>query len=70
MEYPGLRGGLSVAIIGEEGALYEGSHRTANGTEIIPGTRVAVGLVPGDISDTEDARNIDSHIHLGISYLT
>ena len=64
---PALRGGLSIAIIGDDGVRYYGSHLSAIQTGIRPGIRVAAGQVLGFIGHTGDARNTDSHLHFGIS---
>jgi len=65
---PAVRGGLSVAIIGDDGMRYYGSHLSKIQPGIRPGVRVAGGQVLGYIGHTGDARNTDSHLHFGISY--
>ena len=65
---PASRGGLSVAIIGEDGMRYYGSHLSKIQAGIRPGVRVTAGQVLGYIGHTGDARNTDSHLHFGISY--
>lgn len=62
-----LRGGLCVAIIGDDGVRYYGSHLSAIGVGISPGVRVTAGQVLGYVGHTGNARNTDSHVHFGIS---
>ena len=64
------RGGLSVAIIGDDGVRYYGSHLSQVADGIKPGVRVAVGQVLGLTGKSGDARNTDSHLHFGISHPT
>ena len=65
---PATRGGLSIAIIGDDGVRYYGSHLSKIQAGIGPGVRVAAGQVLGYIGHTGDARNTDSHLHFGISH--
>jgi murein DD-endopeptidase MepM/ murein hydrolase activator NlpD len=62
-----LRGGLCVAIIGEDGVRYYGSHLSAIEPGITPGTRVVAGQVLGYVGHTGNARATLSHVHFGIS---
>ncbi|MGD0878913.1 MAG: M23 family metallopeptidase [Anaerolineales bacterium] len=64
---PALRGGLSVAIIGDDGLRYYGSHLSAIAAGIAPGVRVKAGELLGLVGKTGDARNTTSHLHFGIS---
>ena len=64
---PALRGGLSVAIIGDDGLRYYGSHLSAIAAGIAPGVRVKAGKLLGLVGKTGDARNTTSHLHFGIS---
>jgi murein DD-endopeptidase MepM/ murein hydrolase activator NlpD len=64
---PALRGGLSVAIIGDDGLRYYGSHLSAIAADIAPGVRVKAGRLLGLVGKTGDARNTTSHLHFGIS---
>jgi len=64
---PATRGGLSVAIIGDDGVRYYGSHLSSIQAGIKPGTRVEAGQLLGFIGHTGDARNTTSHLHFGIS---
>ena len=64
---PAARGGLSVAILGQDGLRYYGSHLSAVTPGIEPGVRVAAGQVLGLVGNTGDARSTMSHLHFGIS---
>ena len=64
------RGGLSVAIIGDDGVRYYGSHLSAVADGIAPGVRVAVGQLLGLTGKSGDARVTDAHLHFGISHPT
>jgi peptidoglycan LD-endopeptidase LytH len=64
---PAQRGGLSVAIIGDDGVRYYGSHLSAVEKGISPGVRVTVGQILGYVGHTGDARTTPSHLHFGIS---
>ncbi len=67
---PALRGGLCVAIIGEDGVRYYGSHLSAVVSGIGAGTRVTTGQLLGYVGHTGDARTTPSHLHFGISHPT
>ena len=67
LDDPATRGGLSVAIIGNDGVRYYGSHLSAIQAGIVPGIRVAGGQLLGYVGHTGDARNTESHLHFGIS---
>jgi peptidoglycan LD-endopeptidase LytH len=64
---PALRGGLSVAIIGNDGLRYYGSHLSLIASGIDPGVRVTAGQLLGLVGNTGDARTTLSHLHFGIS---
>jgi murein DD-endopeptidase MepM/ murein hydrolase activator NlpD len=64
------RGGLSVAIIGDDGIRYYGSHLSQIADGIAPGVRVTVGQVLGLTGKSGDARTTDAHLHFGISHPT
>lgn len=64
---PEDRGGLSVAIVGEDGVRYYGSHLSAVAEGIAPGVRVAAGQRLGLTGDSGNARGTDPHLHFGIS---
>ena len=67
MDDPALRGGLSVAIIGDDGVRYYGSHLSAIASGIRPGVRVTAGQLLGLVGHSGDAINGDFHLHFGIS---
>jgi peptidoglycan LD-endopeptidase LytH len=62
-----LRGGISVAIIGDDGMRYYGSHLSKIADGISPGILVKAGQVLGYIGESGDARGRGSHLHFGIS---
>jgi peptidoglycan LD-endopeptidase LytH len=64
---PALRGGLSVAILGDDGLRYYGSHLSAIAKGIVPGVPVKVGQLLGLVGNSGDARTTLSHLHFGIS---
>ena len=64
------RGGLSVAIIGDDGVRYYGSHLSQVADGIAPGVRVVVGQQLGLTGKSGDARFTDAHLHFGISHPT
>jgi peptidoglycan LD-endopeptidase LytH len=64
------RGGLSVAIIGDDGVRYYGSHLSAVQPGIVPGVRVEAGQTLGKTGHSGDARWTDPHLHFGISHPT
>jgi peptidoglycan LD-endopeptidase LytH len=67
---PPLRGGLSVAIVGDDGIRYYGSHLSVIAAGIAPGIRVTAGQLLGLVGNSGDARNTLSHVHFGISQPT
>ena len=64
------RGGLSIAIVGDDGVRYYGSHLSYISARIVPGYRIAVGEVMGRIGQSGDARGTAPHVHFGISWPT
>ncbi|MBA3944811.1 MAG: peptidoglycan DD-metalloendopeptidase family protein [Herpetosiphonaceae bacterium] len=64
---PVVRGGLSVAMIGDDGIRYYGSHLSQIAAGIQPGVRVAAGQRLGLTGKTGDARFTPAHLHFGIS---
>ncbi len=64
---PAVRGGLSVAIIGDDGIRYYGSHLSKIADGIAPGRRVSAGQLLGLTGDSGNARGTDPHVHFGIS---
>jgi peptidoglycan LD-endopeptidase LytH len=61
-----LNGGLSVAILGDDGVRYYGSHLSKIQSGIKPGGRVAAGQQLGKVGKTGNANNV-CHLHYGIS---
>ena len=59
------RGGISVAIVGDDGVRYYGSHLSKVDPSIRPGVRVTAGQTLGKTGDTGDASAC--HLHFGIS---
>jgi len=62
-----VAGGLCVAIVGDDGVRYYGSHLSAIEPMIVPGVRVAAGQVLGFVGHTGNACNTPPHVHFGIS---
>ena len=67
---PAVRGGLSVAIVGDDGVRYYGSHLSQVADGIEPGVRVAAGQLLGLTGKSGDARFTDPHLHFGMSHPT
>lgn len=61
------RGGLAVAIIGDDGLRYYGSHLLSISPGITEGVRVKAGQVLGKIGDTGNAKPECPQLHFGIS---
>jgi hypothetical protein len=66
----GDRGGRSVAMVGDDGVRYYGSHLLRVDPGIAPGTRVRAGQRLGLIDNSGDARYVATHLHFGISWKT
>jgi peptidoglycan LD-endopeptidase LytH len=64
------RGGLSVAIVGDDGVRYYGSHLSQVADGIAPRVRVVAGQQLGLTGKSGDARFTDPHLHFGISHPT
>jgi murein DD-endopeptidase MepM/ murein hydrolase activator NlpD len=64
---PALRGGISVAFIGDDGVRYYGSHLSAVAEGIEPGVRVEMGQVLGLSGKSGNAASTPPHVHFGIS---
>lgn len=64
---PAVRGGPSVAIIGDDGVRYYGSHLSAIAAGIRPGVRVKPGQLPGYTGHSGNARFAVRHLHFGSS---
>jgi peptidoglycan LD-endopeptidase LytH len=67
---PATRGGLSFALIGDDGVRYYGSHLRDITSDLTPGSRVSAGQVLGHIGNSGNARGTPSHLHFGISHPT
>jgi murein DD-endopeptidase MepM/ murein hydrolase activator NlpD len=64
---PALRGGISVAIVGDDGVRYYGSHLSEVAEGIEPGARVQAGQLLGLTGKSGNAASTDPHLHFGIS---
>lgn len=64
---PATRGGRSVAVVGDDGVRYYGSHLSSVVPGIEPGVRVTAGQVLGATGDSGNAAGTDPHLHFGIS---
>ena len=64
------RGGRSVAIVGDDGVRYYGSHLLSVAAGIAPGVRVQAGQLLGLVDNSGDARFTATHVHFGISWPT
>jgi murein DD-endopeptidase MepM/ murein hydrolase activator NlpD len=67
---PALRGGISVALIGDDGVRYYGSHLYALDAAIRPGLRVTAGQFLGWVGMSGNAAGTLPHLHFGISHPT
>ena len=67
---PASRGGLSVAIVGDDGVRYYGSHLSEVTAGLEPGARVEAGDVLGRTGRSGNAAGTDPHLHFGISHPT
>jgi murein DD-endopeptidase MepM/ murein hydrolase activator NlpD len=67
---PEERSGLAVAIIGDDGWRYYGSHLAEVAEGIEPGVRVEAGQTLGRTGKSGNARNTPPHLHFGISHPT
>jgi murein DD-endopeptidase MepM/ murein hydrolase activator NlpD len=64
---PSIRGGISVAMIGDDGVRYYGSHLSTVAEGIVVGARVAAGQTLGLTGKSGNARSTPPHLHFGIS---
>lgn len=64
---PEHRGGLAVALIGDDGLRYYGSHLSLVADGIEPGVRVEAGQLLGLTGKSGNARGTPPHLHFGIS---
>jgi murein DD-endopeptidase MepM/ murein hydrolase activator NlpD len=67
---PAVRGGISVAVVGDDGVRYYGSHLSSIAPSVEPGVRVRAGQRLGASGRTGNARDTDPHLHFGISHPT
>jgi murein DD-endopeptidase MepM/ murein hydrolase activator NlpD len=67
---PAVAGGLCVAIIGDDGIRYYGSHLSAVADGIRRGLRVRAGQLLGLTGKSGNAANTTPHLHFGISHPT
>jgi murein DD-endopeptidase MepM/ murein hydrolase activator NlpD len=67
---PAKRSGLAVAILGDDGVRYYGSHLSGIAVGIASGVRVKAGQILGYVGASGDARGKDAHLHFGISHPT
>jgi murein DD-endopeptidase MepM/ murein hydrolase activator NlpD len=67
---PAVAGGLCVAIIGDDGVRYYGSHLSAIARGIRQGVHVEAGQLLGRVGQSGNAANTPPHLHFGISHPT
>jgi len=67
---PEDKGGLSVAIVGDDRLRYYGSHLSEVAEGIEPGVRVEAGQLLGLTGETGNAAGVYPHLHFGISHPT
>jgi peptidoglycan LD-endopeptidase LytH len=67
---PVVRGGISVAIVGDDGVRYYGSHLSEVAEGIVPGLRVEAGQLLGRTGNSGNAASTPPHLHFGISHPT
>ena len=67
---PATRGGLSIAIIGNDGVRYYGAHLSAIELGIAVGLRVSMGQPLGYVGTSGNALGLSPHLHFGISHPT
>ena len=67
---PATRGGRWVAILGDDGVRYYGSHLLSVEDGIEVGVRVSAGDLLGKLGDSGDAKGTAPHVHFGISWNT
>jgi murein DD-endopeptidase MepM/ murein hydrolase activator NlpD len=70
VDEPSTRGGISVAIVGDDGVRYYGSHLSSLAEGIAPGARVTAGQLLGLSGKTGNAAGTAPHVHFGISHPT
>jgi murein DD-endopeptidase MepM/ murein hydrolase activator NlpD len=67
---PADRGGIMLAIVGDDGWRYYASHLSGIAEGIEPGVRVTTGQLLGWTGRSGNARHTDPHVHYGISHPT
>lgn len=67
---PVTRGGLSIALVGDDGVRYYGSHLSRIEEGIRAGVRVKAGQVIGATGTSGNAVGTIPHLHFGISHPT
>jgi len=67
---PADRGGIMLAIVGDDGWRYYASHLLGIAEGIEPGVRVTTGQLLGWTGRSGNARYTDPHVHYGISHPT
>jgi peptidoglycan LD-endopeptidase LytH len=67
---PATRGGLSVAIVGDDNVRYYGSHLSSIRGGLESGDRVEVGQRLGRVGQSGNAASTAPHLHFGISHPT
>lgn len=66
-DVPADRGGIMVALIGDDGVRYYGSHLAGIAEDIVVGQRVAAGQLLGWTGRSGNAASTPPHVHFGIS---
>jgi murein DD-endopeptidase MepM/ murein hydrolase activator NlpD len=67
---PAVAGGLCVAIVGDDGIRYYGSHLSMVARGIRQGVRVEAGRLLGRVGISGNAAKTPPHLHFGISHPT
>jgi murein DD-endopeptidase MepM/ murein hydrolase activator NlpD len=67
---PAERGGIAVAIVGDDGVRYYGAHLSDVTPGLLPGVRVQAGQALGLTGQSGNARATPPHLHFGISHPT
>jgi murein DD-endopeptidase MepM/ murein hydrolase activator NlpD len=67
---PADKGGISVAIVGDDGVRYYGSHLSEVAQGIEPGVRVEAGQELGLTGESGNAKGVYPQLHFGISHPT
>lgn len=64
------KGGISVALVGDDGLRYYGSHLSSIAAGIKPGVRVQAGQLLGLTGESGNAKGVYPQLHFGISHPT